>query len=114
MQRAEESVDSEWMNVVENLQHRIIQESQMENGDSIDVSDITIRDLREAALRHPEIAFWVKYNRARRGNLRVGDSAPNVSVRRAIDGKLTSLLARPSTDAGNASHRTVIVAGSLS
>lgn len=119
MQRAEESVDFEWMNVVEDLQHRIIQQYQTERNDSLpfEFADISVRDLRLAALRHPEIAFWVKNNRARQGSLKVGDVAPDVPLLRAIDGSLTSLLAQSSTDAANtepSSRRTVVVAGSLS
>ncbi len=117
MQRAEESVDSEWMNVVEDLQYRILKEYQEERirSSSNESENITVHSLREAALRHPEIAFWVKYNRARRGNLKVGDAAPDVPLRRAANGELTSLLASSSTD-GDTSvpSRTVVIAGSLS
>jgi hypothetical protein len=115
MQRAEEFVESEWMNVVEDIQHRIIQEYRREN----DLSDasfpsITVRDLRQAALRHPEIAFWVTYNRARRGDLKVGDVAPDVPLCRAVDGESSSLLEMPSTGGSNAVNRIVVVAGSYS
>jgi len=52
MQRAEESVDSEWMNVVEDLQYRIIKEYCERSDASTDERvDITIRDLREAVPR---------------------------------------------------------------
>lgn len=115
MQRAEESVESEWMNVVEDLQYRIVREfREGEEEASVEFADITVRDLREAALRHPEVAFWVKYNRARRGNLKVGDAAPDVPLRRAIDGGETSLLAQPTAEGGATPSRTVVVAGSLS
>lgn len=115
MQQAEESVESEWMNVVEDVQHRIIQEYRQEC-DSSDATllSITVHDLRQAALRHPEIAFWVKYNRARRGDLKVGDVAPDVPLYRAVDGESTSLLAMPLTGESSAAKRMVVVAGSYS
>ena len=115
MQQAEESVESEWMNVVEDVQHRIIREYRQEC-DSSDATlpSITVHDLRQAALRHPEIAFWVKYNRARRGDLKVGDVAPDVPLCRAVDGESTSLLAMPLTGESSAAKRIVVVAGSYS
>eukprot|EP00428_Durinskia_dybowskii_P053115 CAMPEP_0170322726 /NCGR_PEP_ID=MMETSP0116_2-20130129/62152_1 /TAXON_ID=400756 /ORGANISM="Durinskia baltica, Strain CSIRO CS-38" /LENGTH=64 /DNA_ID=CAMNT_0010575607 /DNA_START=357 /DNA_END=547 /DNA_ORIENTATION=+ len=64
MEKAEQSQASEWMDVVDRIQHRIIEE----HGDH----DITVHDLRLAALRHPETCFWVRFNRSRRGNLTVG------------------------------------------
>ena len=115
MQKAEESVESEWMNVVEDLQHRLIREYRQECVLSdITVSSITVHDLRQAALRHPEIAFWVKYNRARRGDLKVGDVAPDVALCRAGDGESTSLLEMPSTGGSTSANRIVVVAGSYS
>ena len=115
MRQAEESVESEWMNVVDDVQHRIIREYRQEcDSSDATLSSITVHDLRQAALRHPEIAFWVKYNRARRGDLEVGDVAPDVALCRAVDGSSTSLLAMPLTGGNSASKRTVVVAGSYS
>lgn len=87
MEEAESSVDSQWMDVINRLQHRIVQEYVTSEG-----LYLSVHDLRLAALRHPEIAFWVKRNRARQGLLRVGDVSPNVSLLRAADGNSTMLL----------------------
>lgn len=115
MQQAEESVESEWMNVVEDVQHRVLREYTHEHDPSdATFPKITVHDLRQVALRHPEIAFWVKYNRARRGDLKVGDVAPDVPLFRALDNESASLLAMPSAGGSNAPKRIVVVAGSYS
>jgi hypothetical protein len=115
MEKAEESVGSEWMDVVANVQRSVVQQfhseyaSLKENGDDDNISTISVHDLRLAALRHPEIAFWVKFNRARQGTLRVGDEAPDVLLVQANSGEDTTLLNR--TTKGKP---CVVVAGSLS
>ena len=115
MEKAEESVESEWMDVVANVQKSVVQEfdrahaSSNENGDNDNIPSISVHDLRLAALRHPEIAFWVKFNRARQGTLRVGEEAPDVLLVQANSGEETTLLNR--TTKGKP---CVIVAGSLS
>mmetsp|Transcript_18373 Transcript_18373/g.42549 ORF Transcript_18373/g.42549 Transcript_18373/m.42549 type:complete len:148 (+) Transcript_18373:1181-1624(+) len=101
MEVAEESADSEWMDVAVEIQHQVIQEFQP--------TSLTVHDLRLAALRHPELCFWVRHNRARPGHLRVGDVAPNVVVRRALDDSKIALLSE-----GDLNSTVVLVAGSLS
>jgi hypothetical protein len=101
MELAEKSKASDWTNVAEKVQHQVLNEFHQ--------NSISLHDLRLAALRHPEVAFWVKHNRARRGDLREGDAAPNVHLLRAQDDEPTSLLEEISTD-----DYTVVVAGSLS
>ena len=63
-----------WMEVTAKVQRRVISEFGL-NG-----SDAALRALREGAPRHPEIAFWSRYNRARRGDLVAGDVAPDASL----------------------------------
>jgi hypothetical protein len=104
MEQAESSIDLHWMDVIDRLQHRVVDEYAISEGHSV---HITVDDLRLAALRHPEIAFWVKHNRARQGTLRVGDVSPNVSVLRAADGHSTMLLT-------NETKPVVVIAGSWS
>jgi predicted ATPase len=104
MEQAESSINSQWMDVIDRLQHRIVHEYSMSEGP---FGHISVDDLRLAALRHPEIAFWVKHNRARQGMLRVGDVSPNVSVLIAADGHSTMLL----TDE---TKPVVVIAGSWS
>lgn len=90
IEKAERSANSEWMDVIDMLQRSIVREF---NANQKKGCILHLQDLREAALRFPEIAFWVKYNRARQGALRAGDIAPDVPLCRAQDGRETTLLA---------------------
>lgn len=129
MECAEASVETEWMDVVEGIQKHVVKEFLAKYPPSVVSPAITLQDLRSAAMRYPDIAHWVKYNRARRGKLKVGDNAPNVPLRRASTCKKTKLL--KDTDSqesrSNSSHLvqtekkeskkkkpTVIAAGSIS
>lgn len=114
MEKAEMSVDSEWMDVIDKLQKRIIVECQASGKDGR-VSAICVNDLRQAAQRYPDIAFWVKYNRAREGTLRVGDAAPDVPLRLAESCQETTLLAAMKKGMDDSYPKPcVVVAGSLS
>jgi len=101
MEKAEESHGSEWMDVVAQIQDRILQE----HGDV----KISLHDLRVSALRHPEICFWVRFNRSRRGHLTVGDESPNVRLLQAHNDEATTLF-----HVKDKKDRTVIIAGSWS
>jgi hypothetical protein len=115
MEKAEESVNSEWMDVIEHLQKRIVLDHNATLSDGINCGgSISVHDLRRAALRHPEVAFWVKYNRARSGKLRVGDVAPDVLLLHAVDGRETTLLASTKSASAVSLKPVVVVAGSLS
>lgn len=108
MEAAENSVHTEWMDVVIKLQEKIIQDYNEKNTANV-IGPISVNCLRLAALRHPEIAFWVKYNRSREGHLRTGDLAPNVPLIHLKTKKETSLLM-----GATKKKPIVIVAGSLS
>ena len=114
MESAEESAETEWMSVIDVLQRQIVNEYLSTLSDQ--GTGISVTDLRIAALRHPEIAFWVKHNRARQGELRVGDKAPDSPLRRATDGTETSLLKqkREQADSSPTKKPLVVFAGSLS
>jgi hypothetical protein len=115
MEKAEESVNSEWMDVIDQLQRRIVLVyNATVSGEKNCGGTVSVNDLRRSALRHPEVAFWVKYNRARSGKLRVGDVAPDVLLLHAVDGKDTTLLATTKSASADASKPVVVVAGSLS
>jgi hypothetical protein len=117
MERAEESVDTEWMDVIDTLQRRIVLEFHASSGECSSVSTICVSNLRKAAIRYPDIAFWVKYNRAREGMLRAGVVAPDLHLLCAVNGEATTLLARrKKVDETDRSppKPTVVVAGSLS
>ena len=104
MERAESSVETEWMDVATEIQEQIVAEHNAQHPEL----KVTLLDLRLAAGRHPEIAFWEKYNRARRGDLQIGDKAPDVPLYRAGDGQKTSLLM------GLNNKKCVVIAGSWS
>ena len=116
MERAEASVDSEWMDVVEDLQKEVVQKFQ-----NMQSSAITLEELRCAAVRYPDIAHWVKFNRARHGNLKIGNKAPNVPLLCALTCREKALLTNytPSSNVGDAAmgqkkKPVVVLAGSLS
>lgn len=98
-----EAGGGDWVMVAEQVQRQVLQEFATRH-------KFGLHDLRLAALRHPEICFWVKYNRACRGNLRVGDVGPNVNLLRALDGQPTKLF----LEGCEQGDRTIVVAGSLS
>lgn len=120
MEAAEESANTEWMDVVSGIQNRVVAEA---NEDDKPEPIYTVEELREAASRHPDIAHWVKFNRARQGDLKEGDEAPDMTMRN-LDESETTLLQGPRKkakvesnedgDAKSKSKPTVVVAGSLS
>lgn len=112
MEQAEESVDTEWMDVAAEVQRRVVKEFH-----ELFSPAITVEELRMAAQRHPEIAHWVRYNRARHGKLKVGHVAPDVRIRHAYSGEVTTLLTSHyhSTNRESKGEKPiVVVAGSWS
>ena len=107
MEMAERRGTSDWIEVATAVQRRIARESLPAGASEGDV-DARVAAMRYAAQRHPEICHWVRFNRARVGDLREGDAAPDVSLSR-LDGATTSLLA----DLDEAKP-LVVVSGSLS
>lgn len=74
MEVAETKPDQDWIDIAVKIQKQVVTEFQA----LYPHLNLTIVDLRRAARRYPDIAFWVKYNRARKGSLSVGDDAPNL------------------------------------
>ena len=71
------------MCVIDRLQRRIVDEhnaSVIKSGKSV-----SLNELRLAALRHSDIAFWVKYNRVREGTLTCAQCSACSSQRRFND-----------------------------
>lgn len=102
-----EAKKGDWVMVAENVQKQVLAEFAQIHPNHFRPS---LQELRLAALRHPEIAFWVKYNRARRGHLRAGvDVGPNVNLLKASNGQPTKLL-----EGCGENDRTIVVAGSFS
>jgi hypothetical protein len=64
--------------------------------------------LRDAALRHPELARYVRYNRCREGALRVGSAAPDVALLTLAGGPTTLLHGVPD------GRPLLVAAGSMS
>ena len=108
MEEAERRGTSDWIEVATAVQRRVARESLPAGASEGDV-DARVAAMRYAAQRHPEICHWVGFNRARVGDLRAGDAAPDVRLWRLDDGAATSLLA----DRDEAKP-LIVVSGSLS
>ena len=65
IEEAEGSGNTEGMNLIDSLQRRLDREYNTSNGGSI----VCVNDLLLTALRHPDIALWVKFNCAKKGTL---------------------------------------------
>ena len=108
MEEAERRGASDWIEVATAVQRRVARESMPAGASEGDV-DARVAAMRYAAQRHPECCHWVRFNRARVGDLRAGDAAPDVRLWRLDDGAATSLLA----DRDEAKP-LIVVSGSLS
>ena len=108
MEEAEQRGTSDWIEVATAVQRRVARESLPAGASEGDV-DARVAAMRYAAQRHPECCHWVRFNRARVGDLRAGDAAPDVRLWRLDDGAATSLLA-----GRDLSKPLVVVSGSLS
>ena len=108
MEEAERRGTSDWIEVATAVQRRVARESLPAGASEGDV-DARVTAMRYAAQRHPECCHWVRFNRARVGDLREGDAAPDVRLWRLDDGAATSLLA----DRDEAKP-LIVVSGSLS
>ena len=91
MEDAEGSGDTDWIEVATDVQRSIARRSLPPGSDEAAV-DARVSLMRGAAQRHPEVAHWVRFNRARRGDLRAGDEAPDVRLYR-LDGTPSTLFA---------------------
>ena len=107
MEEAERRGTSDWIEVATAVQRRVARESLPAGASEGDV-DARVTAMRYAAQRHPEICHWVRFNRARVGDLRAGGAAPDVKLWH-LDGAATSLLADR-----DLSKPLVVVSGSLS
>ena len=107
MEEAERRGTSDWIEVATAVQRRVARES-LPAGASEGEVDARVAAMRYAAQRHPEICHWVRFNRARVGDLRAGDVAPDVKLWH-LGGAATSLLADR-----DLSKPLIVVSGSLS
>jgi hypothetical protein len=97
---AEASGHSEWMDVAREVQEQVLSE--------FGYSHMLLHALRVVAQSHPTIPMYIRENRARAGELSVGDDAPNVQVV-ALDGSAKHVL-----DHSNKDRPLVVIAGSYS
>jgi len=77
--KAEMTDETDWMEVTDMLQRQILRDYGL---DEVDLEK-GLFSLRTATKRFPELSdipLYVKYNRARQGDLTVGDPAPNVPL----------------------------------
>ena len=66
---------SDWINVVEHeIQPQALTELDLE------VNGANRLKLIQTALEHPEVAFWVRFNRLDEGSLKIGDQLPDIEI----------------------------------
>lgn len=94
---AEEQHDTDWLDVAEQMQAHVLAAV------GLAPSERNLALLRDAALRNPQYARYVRLNRLRRGTLSVGSDAIDVPLVRCADLARTSLLA------GTADGRPLVV-----
>lgn len=90
--QAEESGTYDWMRVTEALQAALCKAFGY-GIDSAEELETALYELRTAAFRHPELAsipLYVRYNRARDGDLKEGDIIPHIPLL-TLDGGPLSL-----------------------
>jgi len=111
MEQAEKSEDTDWMELVSRMQEDIV-EKALRKRDKKRGVDHGLRkaevmrgvgEMRRGAGRHPAICHYVKYNISREGDLVPGSTAPDLTLRRAVDRKLTSLLGNDTHTGGSSS-----------
>lgn len=102
---AETRDDADWLFVAAQMQETALMKAGLRpTSENLD-------RLRDAALRNPNLARYVRYNRCREGELRAGDCAPNVALL-DLDGCASSLL--PELTPNQPQRSLVILAGSYS
>lgn len=103
---AEKSSSSSWLDVTDELQRQVIREFNLDE----EMNDALLC-LRCATQIYPDlksIPLYVQYNRARDGDLQIGDVAPNIPVVE-LDGKESQLF-----NGLDPSSSTVLISGSYS
>lgn len=109
---AERSADTDWMEVTGRLQQQVASEFGFKESEQNKMAVDTLRSARaQFAAEDPSIldlAVYLKYNRARRGTISVGDTAPNVPLT-YLDGLTKNL-----SDIVVPGRPLVLIAGSYS
>ena len=102
---AERSGTTDWIEVACSVQKEVLREY------NVDFSECTLHAYRCAANKH-QVSLYVKHNRAREGDLRVGSNAPNVSVVSIEENGSTR--SQPLLEFQQRDRPLVVIAGSLS
>jgi hypothetical protein len=87
-EEAEKSWKIDWLKVTENLQLQILQEFEISNLSK------GLFQLRTATVKFPEfksIPLYVKFNRSRVGNLKIGNEAPSMKLS-DLEGNMVELI----------------------
>jgi len=103
---AESTSSSDWMEVADQIQRQVLREFGIQPHHMVE----GLRQLRSAALRHPELAIYVRFNRCERGSLREGDPCPNIALY-DLEGRRQKLLVG---GGGGGNRKLAILAGSYS
>ena len=101
--QVEDRDDKDWLAVAADLQETALLQA------GVRPTARNLDRLRDAALHNPHIARYVRYNRCRAGELRVGERAPDIALLDLAGGNARLLPAAAVT-----SQPLVIVAGSYS
>ena len=104
-QQAERTSSSSWLDVTDQIQRQVIREFHLD--DEMDEALLCLRCATQIYPDFKEIPLYVRYNRARDGDLQIGDLAPDVPVVQ-IDGQESQLFD------GLKSSPTVLISGSYS
>jgi len=99
------NAETSWLDVTDQLQRQVVREFHLE-----EEMDEALLCLRSATQIYPdlkEIPLYVRYNRARQGDLQIGDTAPNVPVVK-LNGEESDLVEQFT------SSPTVLISGSYS
>lgn len=100
---ADRLLDNSWLKVTVQVQKQVLAEFGHEP------SEENLFKLRKGALAHPDISLQVRYNRSRRGQLKVGDEIPPLDLV-SLDTMNTVNL----KDIAKSESYTVLVSGSYS
>jgi len=108
---AEDTEIEDWLQVTDELQRSILKENSV---DDADIEDAIVA-FRTATYVYPSLAtipVYRRYQRARQGDLQIGNPAPQVSSLLSLDGKRSSLLSLCNDDSSHTP--TLVCAGSVS
>lgn len=102
---AEQTSTTSWLDITDELQRQVIREFNLD--DEMDEALLCFRCATQIYPDLKDIPLYVRYNRAKDGDLKIGDNVPNVPVVQ-LDGQECQLFD------GLKSSSTVLIGGSYS